>query len=138
MGKRDNRSGKQSKKSTSKGGGQKRPRQRSGSRRFVMWSLSVIVIGVAVVGAWTLVRHESPKTVASTPASQPPTTFPLKTPETISPKPVPSPVIATPQLGIPEPEFDFGFVPQNAKISHVFWLYSTGTDTLKILQVSPG
>jgi hypothetical protein len=103
-----------------------------------MWSLSVIVIGVAVVGAWILVRNESPKTVASTPASQPPTTFPIKTPETISPKPVPSPVIATPQLGIPEPEFDFGFVPQNSKISHVFWLYSTGTDTLKILQVSPG
>jgi hypothetical protein len=52
--------------------------------------------------------------------------------------PVPVPVVAAPQLTIPETEFDFGFVPQNAKISHIFWLYSTGTDTLKILQVSPG
>jgi len=49
-----------------------------------------------------------------------------------------SAVVAAPLLTIPEAEFDFGFVPQNARVSHVFWLYSTGTDTLKILQVNPG
>ena len=47
-------------------------------------------------------------------------------------------VVAAPRLTIPETEFDFGFVPQNAKISHVFWLHSSGTDTLKIVQVNPG
>jgi hypothetical protein len=45
---------------------------------------------------------------------------------------------AQPKLVIPQTEFDFGFVPQSAKISHDFWLYSKGTDTLKILQVNPG
>jgi hypothetical protein len=47
-------------------------------------------------------------------------------------------VVAGPRLSLREVEFDFGFAPQNAKISHVFWLLSTGTDSLKILQVNPG
>jgi hypothetical protein len=45
---------------------------------------------------------------------------------------------AEPILVIPQSEFDFGYVPQSAKISHDFWLYSRGTDTLKILKVNPG
>lgn len=45
---------------------------------------------------------------------------------------------AQPKLVIPQTEFDFGFVPQSAKISHDFWLYSEGTETLNILQVVPG
>ncbi len=45
---------------------------------------------------------------------------------------------ATPRLTIGESSFDFGYAPQNSKISHDFWLYSTGDDTLKILNVKPG
>ena len=47
-------------------------------------------------------------------------------------------VSAAPRLTIPESAFNFGYVPQNSKISHVFWLYSTGDDSLKILKVVPG
>ncbi len=46
--------------------------------------------------------------------------------------------LAAPRLTIPEGEFDFGFVPQNSEIAHVFWLHSTGEDSLKIVQVTPG
>jgi len=45
---------------------------------------------------------------------------------------------AAPRMTIPETVFNFGFVPQNSKISHDFWLLSTGDDTLKILKVVPG
>lgn len=45
---------------------------------------------------------------------------------------------AAPRLVIPEQEFEFGFVPQNSKITHVFHLYSKGDDSLKIIQVIPG
>ncbi len=45
---------------------------------------------------------------------------------------------AGPQLSIPDASFDFGYAPQNSTISHVFWLHSTGTDSLKIIKVSPG
>ncbi len=45
---------------------------------------------------------------------------------------------AAPRLTIPETDFNFGNVPQNAKISHIFWLHSTGDDSLKILKVVPG
>jgi hypothetical protein len=45
---------------------------------------------------------------------------------------------SAPRLILPESEFDFGYVPQNSKISHVFWLKSAGDDSLKILKVVPG
>ncbi len=46
--------------------------------------------------------------------------------------------LSAPRVTIPESSFDFGYVPQNSKIAHIFWLESTGDDTLKILKVVPG
>lgn len=48
------------------------------------------------------------------------------------------PCWSAPRLTLPESAFNFGFVPQNAKVSHEFWLHSTGDDLLKILKVVPG
>ena len=48
------------------------------------------------------------------------------------------PVLGAPILSIPDATFDFGYVPQHSRISHAFWLHSTGTDTLKIVKVHPG
>jgi len=45
---------------------------------------------------------------------------------------------AAPQMTIPESVFNFGYVPQHSKISHIFWLHSSGDDSLKILKVVPG
>ncbi|MCK5126754.1 MAG: hypothetical protein KAR42_10905 [candidate division Zixibacteria bacterium] len=49
-----------------------------------------------------------------------------------------SQVFAVPKMLISEDSFDFGFVPQNSKVTHVFWIKSVGDDTLKILKVKPG
>lgn len=43
-----------------------------------------------------------------------------------------------PAAVVDETAFDFGYVPQQAKISHIFTIRSTGDDTLKITQVIPG
>jgi len=45
---------------------------------------------------------------------------------------------ATPRLTLPDTAFDFGYTPQNATISHKFWLISSGDDSLIILKVIPG
>lgn len=45
---------------------------------------------------------------------------------------------ALPKMFLPVEKFDFGFVPQNSKISHVFWIKSVGDDSLKILSIKPG
>jgi Protein of unknown function (DUF1573) len=45
---------------------------------------------------------------------------------------------AEPNLLIPESAFDFGYAPQKSKLSHVFWLKSTGDETLVIEKVVPG
>ena len=49
-----------------------------------------------------------------------------------------SPAQAEPNLTIPNSIFDFGFAPQKSKLSHSFWLKSTGTDSLIIQKVVPG
>jgi hypothetical protein len=45
---------------------------------------------------------------------------------------------AAPRMTVPEGVFNFGYVPQHSNVSHIFWLLSTGDDTLKILKVVPG
>lgn len=45
---------------------------------------------------------------------------------------------AEPNLTIPDSKFDFGFAPQNSKLTHVFWLKSTGTDSIFIDKIVPG
>jgi hypothetical protein len=47
-------------------------------------------------------------------------------------------VVLGPILTINEPEFAFGYTPQHSKISHTFYLYSAGDDTLEIVRVAPG
>ena len=49
-----------------------------------------------------------------------------------------SSLMSAPRLTMGESVFDFGYVPQNSKISHDFWLHSSGDDSLKILKVVPG
>lgn len=38
----------------------------------------------------------------------------------------------------PEKEFDFGYIPQGAFVSHSFWILNKGGDSLEIIQVKPG
>ncbi len=47
-------------------------------------------------------------------------------------------VAAGPVLTLSEKLFDFGYVPQNSKVAHVFWLHNTGDQDLKITKVTPG
>jgi hypothetical protein len=49
-----------------------------------------------------------------------------------------SQALAVPKMFLPEEKFDFGYTPQNVKVTHTFWIKSVGDDTLKILKVVPG
>ncbi len=42
------------------------------------------------------------------------------------------------KIDVPQTTFNFGYVPQNSSISHVFWVKSVGEDTLRITDVRPG
>ncbi len=46
--------------------------------------------------------------------------------------------MALPKMFVTHDSFEFGYVPQNSKISHIFWIKSVGEDSLKILSVKPG
>jgi len=107
-------------------------------KRYGIWSICGILVAVAAVVAWTVLKSDSPRTTGSTSVVKSRAELPAESLETTNSDPVPSAVVSEPRLTIPEAEFDFGYVPQNAKISHDFWLFSKGSDTLKILQVNPG
>jgi len=47
-------------------------------------------------------------------------------------------LMAQADLKIPYENFDFGIMPQNAKVTGGYWLISTGADTLNITDVKPG
>jgi hypothetical protein len=42
------------------------------------------------------------------------------------------------KLHIGDTEFNFGFLPNDATVSHSFMMYNRGEDSLKILRVKPG
>ena len=112
--------------------------RRAKYKRYTIWSICCILVAAAAVVAWTALQNDSSRTTESTPMVKSLAELPAESLKTTNGDPVPEAVVSAPQLTIPETEFDFGYVPQNAKISHDFWLYSKGTDTLKILQVNPG
>lgn len=43
-----------------------------------------------------------------------------------------------PKIFMPEKEWDFGYIPQNAAVSHFFAIKNIGDDTLQIIKVRPG
>ena len=45
---------------------------------------------------------------------------------------------AAPRMQLSETTYNFGYAPQNSRISHIFWIKSTGDDTLLITKVIPG
>lgn len=42
----------------------------------------------------------------------------------------------TPEIYLPEPEFDFGVVPQHSKLTHIFKVVNKGDGPLKLIKVS--
>lgn len=137
MGKHGNKRHRHSQRATSQSG-HKRSGQRSGPRRYIIWPLASIVMVAAVAAAWSVFKDDSPTSTAAGPVNKRSEALLAAKQETKPVKPKPDPVLAGARLEIPEPEFDFGFVPQNAKVSHEFWLHSAGTDTLKIVKINPG
>lgn len=43
-----------------------------------------------------------------------------------------------PKALVVEPRFDMGYMPQNAKVAHTFWINNIGTDSLRIHSVQVG
>ena len=66
--------------------------------------------------------------IAQTPA---PTTPPAKVP-------VPEAPPSKAKIATDMTEFDFGWIPSNSYVTHNYWFYSRGEDSLKILKVQPG
>ncbi len=42
------------------------------------------------------------------------------------------------KMELSETDFDFGYAPQNSKVSHIFWLKNIGEDSLEIINIKPG
>jgi hypothetical protein len=45
---------------------------------------------------------------------------------------------AAPKMNVPVNVIDFGYAPQKSAVTCRFWIFSTGSDTLKITDVKPG
>lgn len=63
------------------------------------------------------------------------TPMPPTQPATNAPSAVPP---SKAKLYIDNTEFQFGWIPSDAYVSHAYWMHSKGEDSLKILSVRPG
>jgi len=43
-----------------------------------------------------------------------------------------------PKIQVPESHWEFGLMPQDAKVHHGYWVKNIGDDTLRIISVKPG
>ena len=44
----------------------------------------------------------------------------------------------TPKISVKESHWEFGAIPQDAKVHHEYWIKNVGDDTLRIVSVKPG
>ncbi|MBI5868704.1 MAG: hypothetical protein HZB43_10550 [candidate division Zixibacteria bacterium] len=88
--------------------------------RLKNWSLVAVLLAGACATAFG-----APDSTKATP--------PTGAPDTAKAAP-----IRKAKIDVPQTTFNFGYVPQNSSISHVFWVKSVGEDTLRITDVRPG
>ncbi|MCK4856933.1 MAG: hypothetical protein KAT58_03090 [candidate division Zixibacteria bacterium] len=43
-----------------------------------------------------------------------------------------------PKVLAAESWFNFGYTPQQAKVSHTYWIHNLGTDTLRVFKIESG
>ena len=110
----------------------------AGRGRLAVWFVAVVVVMAVAAVAWIATQDGTTPVVATTEAPEVADVRPSPTADATAEGAVPDTGKSGARLEIPEPEFDFGFIPQSAKVSHVFWLYAAGEDTLRILKVNPG
>ncbi len=63
---------------------------------------------------------------------------PAQTPAQPAPTAPPAVPPSKAKLYIDNTDFQFGWIPSDAYVSHAYWLHSRGEDSLKILSVRPG
>lgn len=91
---------------------------------------------ILVLGTTSVVMAQDAKTAAPDTSSPLPSIVKRKQ----GPPAAPPTAVKTSnaRLEVPETDFRFGYAPQNAKITHNYWLRNAGPDTLHLTDVRPG
>ena len=92
---------------------------------YKTWRLMIPLLGVAVLSLWLSACSSDP--ISSDDEGRKVGT--VDSTDTVE---------IGPRLELSEDSFEFGYAPQYSTVSHVFWLHSTGDDTLRILRIAPG
>lgn len=93
----------------------------------------------AILATWLVAPGLAQDTKPATPPNAgDPLPSIVKKKEGAKPTPIVPEQKANARLVIPEPDFRFGYAPQNAKIAHNYWLRNEGPDTVNLIDVRPG
>ena len=103
------------------------PRRRAKFRRYAIWSISGLLVAIAVVAAWTAFQNISHGSSEPTSINQSQATAPAANSGD-------NPVSGGPQISFPETSFDFGTITQGSKASHTFIVRNTGNAPLKLIK----
>jgi hypothetical protein len=98
-------------------------------KRNAVWSIIGLVVIAAVVVAWVIFRNTSSSMPESMSASQSRTGVPASALDSMG-----DPAPDGPRIHFVEPDFDFGPIAQDSKVSHTFVVQNIGTAPLRLIK----
>ena len=105
------------------------PDKRIKSTRYLVWSIGVLIVVIAVVSAWAIF-WKAPQDSSVTSS-----TDDLRAEASIPNTDAAGSVVSGgPQISFPEAEFDLGTIAQGTKASHTFVVKNIGDAPLKLIK----
>ena len=98
-------------------------------RRNAVWSIIGLVVIAAVVVAWVIFRNTSSSMPESRSASPSRTAVPASAIDSMG-----DAASDGPRIHFVEPDFDFGKIAQDSKVSHTFVVQNIGTAPLRLIK----
>lgn len=105
------------------------PWKRVKDRRYAIWSISGLIVVMAVVSAWAILGNSSRSLSESTSINQSRAEVPAADSGNSSDS-----VSGGPQIDFPETSYDFGTIAQGSKVSHTFIVRNVGDAPLRLIR----
>ena len=102
---------------------------RSNWKRRAIWPVAVLVVAVAVVSAWAILKNSPQSSPKATSTNQPRAAATATKSENGD-----NPVSDGPRISVPEASYDFGTIAQGSKVSHAFVVRNIGNAPLRLIK----
>jgi hypothetical protein len=102
---------------------------RAGRSRYIIWSISILMVAIAMVSAWAIFGNSLRSSSETTSMNQSQPAGPSANSGSGSDS-----LYGGPQISFPEMSYDFGTIAQGSKVSHTFIVQNIGDAPLRLIK----